>query len=106
MDDDQFAHALLEERAGGVAKGDSIQSAARFTDLKTCGFARFNFVEDAVVNVLQRGIDDFRETIAVLANDIDTGLYTRGLSGGQQARGFSPEFCIGFIQGIQQKEVT
>ena len=51
MDHDQFADALLQQRAGRMAQGDSVELSIGLADFKAGGFAGLDFVQDAVIDV-------------------------------------------------------
>lgn len=101
MNHDQFADALLEQRTGGVAECSGIESAVGLADFEAGGFASFDFVEDAVVNVLEGGADDFGEAIAVFADDIHAGFDAGRLGVSEQSAGFGAEFGVGLIERIK-----
>ena len=102
MDYNQFTNSLLEQCAGCMTESDGVQSAIWLTYLEARGFAGFDFVEDAVVHVLEGGSDNFGEAIAVLADDIDAGFDLGGSRVGEQAGGFGTEFGVWLIKRVEQ----
>ena len=74
MDHDQFAHAQLQQRTGGVAEGNGVQRSVVAADFKTGGHPRLIFIYNAVVGVCQRRGHYFFKSIAVLADTVDAGL--------------------------------
>src|SRR5260370_1030031 len=106
MDDYKFAHTLLEQCPGGMAKANGIEAAFGLADLESSGFARFNFIQDAVIDMLEGWVDDSTKAVAILADHIDTGLNAGGLRRSQQAGGFGAEFRIRLIQCVEQEKVS
>ena len=47
------------EFPGGMAHGHGVQPPIVLADFETRGLARFDFVQNAIINVLERGADDF-----------------------------------------------
>ncbi len=59
MDHGQFTHSLLQQRPRSMAHGHGVQPPIVLADFETRGLAGFNFVQNAIINVLERGADDF-----------------------------------------------
>src|SRR6185295_18869961 len=46
MNDDDFAHAVLEQSTGGMTQSNGVEPAVRLANLESRSLARFDFVED------------------------------------------------------------
>ena len=82
MDDHQFPHTSLQQRAGGMSQGNRVELVPRQPDFEPRGFASLNFIQNAVIHIPQSGADYFRISIAIFAHNIDAGFHARGLSAG------------------------
>src|SRR5580765_7829296 len=89
-----------------MAKRDGVQLAVGLSNFESRGFAGFNFIEDAIVNMLQRGHNDLGETVAVLAGDVNAGFQSRFPRLGQQGGSLGAEPFVGRVQCVQQQQVT
>jgi len=106
MNDDQFANALLQQSASGMAQGHRIELPIGLANFETGCLTRFDFVQDAIIDMLEGGIDNFGEAIAILANDIDAGFDARRLGSRQQAGGAGAEGAIRLIERVQQEQIA
>src|SRR5262245_5917999 len=88
-----------------MAQGYRVKLAIGLTDFKTRGLAGLNFIEDAVIDMLESGIHNFREPVAILADHIDAGLDSSRLGCGQKARGLGSISRIQLVQSIQQEQI-
>src|ERR1043166_570407 len=85
---------------------DGIERAIRLADLEPRSFPRFDFIENAIVNVLQGRIDNFGEAIAVLADDIHAGFDSGGLRGSKQPCRPGAKLRIQLVQRVQQEQIA
>ena len=102
----QLAHALLQERPSRVTQCHRIKLAISLADAKTRSLAGFNFVQDTIIDMLERRIDDPGETITIFADNVDARLNPRSLSGGEEACCFGAEPGIGLVQRVKQQQIA
>ena len=106
MDDHQLAHPHLQQRAGGMPQCHRVEFAVRLAESKTSRFARLDFVQNAVVNVLEGRRDDMSKPVAVFAHHIHTGFQPGFLRGAQQRGGFGAKLPVARIECVEQKQVA
>ena len=106
MDHHQLSHAELEQRPGRMSQCHGVQLAVVLPNLEAGRLACLDFVQHAVVGVLQRRGNDIRETIAVLAHGIDAGLEAGRLRRCQQLGCLGTKFLICPIKSLHQKQIA
>src|SRR5256885_16971294 len=83
-----------------------IESAVSLPNFEPSRFPRFDFVNDAVIDVLERRRDNPSESIAILADQVDACFESSLLSGRQQSGRLRAELWIILVQRIQQQQIT
>ena len=106
MDDHQLAHAHLQQGAGGMAQRDGVQPAVWLADSEPGRFARLDFIQNEVVDVLEGRRDNLGEAVAVFADHIHAGFKSGFLRGGQQRGRSSAELLVGRIERVEQQQVA
>src|SRR5258708_6341567 len=106
MNHHHLAHSLLKQGPGCMTEGHGVQATIRSADLEPGGFASLDLVKDAIVDVPERGTDDFRKAVAIFADYIHAGLYTGLLGSREQTGGFCAELRIGLIERVQQQKIA
>ena len=89
-----------------MAQCHGVQLAVVLPNLETSRLPCLDFVQHAVVGVLQRRGNDIRETIAVLAHGIDAGLEAGRLRRCQQLGCLGAKFFICPIKSLHQKQIA
>ena len=86
-----------------MAQGDRVEPSIGLADSETGGFAGFDFIEDAEIDVFEGGCNDSRKALTVLADDINAGLHPGLLRSSQKTGGPSAEFGVRFIESVEQQ---
>lgn len=76
VDGDEFTDAELEDGAGGVAEEHGVEFSVGVAEFESGDFSGFEFIDDAVVDVLECGRNDFGEAVAILADDVEAGFHS------------------------------
>jgi len=80
-----------------VPQSNGIQFSVRLPNLKSGGFPSLDFIQNAVVDVLQRWSDNLAEAIAVFAYDVNARFQSSLLGSGEESRRLGAEEFIGSV---------
>jgi len=105
MNDHPFVHPRIEQLLRGFLESRKIDSVFE-TNPDASGALQLKLVKDAVIDLLQCRQHDLRETLAVLAHHIDTGLETGFASACQNFRGDGTCLSIWLVETIEQQEIA
>src|SRR5882757_4954965 len=106
MNDDQFANPGLKKGASGMPERHRVELSIGLADFETGGFARFDFIENTIIDVFQSGRDHPAKAVAVLADDIDAGLEAGLLGAGEETGGFGSKTGVRLIERVEEEQVA
>ncbi len=106
MDGDEFADSELEYCPGGVFEEHGVELSVGVAEFESSDFSGFEFVDNAVVDVLECRGDDLDEAVAIFADDVEAGFHAGFLGCGEQAGCLGAPFPVGGIECIEEEEVA